>query len=305
MSAKATPPAQIARFLHHLQTEKRYSEHTLSNYARDLKNLQQFKQKYLADKDWAQLTSHDLRAFAAANHRQGLSGKSIARRLSACRSFFNYLLRENLLDFNPATGISAPKAEKKLPNVLDADSLNHLLEQRSSSRPHTLRDQAIMELFYSTGMRLSELVSLNCRDIQQADGHLLIKGKGNKERIVMVGSKAEQALERWLARRGEFARGHSGDALFLNQQGGRLSQRGVQGRLQQLARQRGLGRNLHPHMLRHSFATHLLESSANLRAVQELLGHANISTTQIYTHLDFQHLAATYEAAHPRARKKS
>ena len=294
---------RIASFLQYLQAEKRYSEHTLSNYARDLAGLVSFKQQYLQDKDWAQLTAHDIRAFAAASHRTGLGGKSVARRLSASRSFFKYLLREGLLKFNPADGVSAPKSEKKLPTAMDADSLNRLLE-RPSNKPADIRDHAMLELFYSAGLRLSELVSLDIRDMQSADGQLSITGKGAKDRKVMVGDKALHAIVRWLEVRPKFAKTSTGEALFLNQQGGRLSPRGVQQRIQVLAQKRGLGRNLHPHMMRHSFATHLLESSSDLRAVQELLGHSNISTTQIYTHLDFQHLADTYESAHPRAKKK-
>lgn len=295
---------QIAQFLQYLQAEKRYSEHTLSNYARDLESLVSFKRGQLQDKCWTQLTAHDMRAFAANSHRAGLGGKSVARRLSASRSFFKYLLREGVLTFNPAEGVSAPKAEKKLPAVLDADMLNRLLE-RPSNKPADIRDHAMLELFYSAGLRLSELVSLDTADMQSDDGQLNITGKGAKDRRVMVGDKARQAIQRWLAVRIKFAKPSSDDALFLNQQGGRLSPKGVQQRIQLLAQKRGLGRNLHPHMLRHSFATHLLESSSDLRAVQELLGHSNISTTQIYTHLDFQHLAETYESAHPRAKKKN
>lgn len=293
-----------AQFLQYLQAEKRYSEHTLSNYARDLASLAAFKDKYLQAKDWPQLNAHDMRAFAATSHREGLGGKSIARRLSASRSFFKYLLREGVLAFNPADGVSAPKSEKKLPITMDADTLNRLLE-RPANKPADIRDHAILELFYSAGLRLSELVSLDVADMHSDDGQLGITGKGAKDRKVMVGGKAQQAIECWLAVREKFAKPSSGEALFLNQQGGRLSTRGVQQRIQVLAQKRGLGRNLHPHMMRHSFATHLLESSSDLRAVQELLGHSNISTTQIYTHLDFQHLADTYESAHPRAKKKS
>lgn len=293
----------IAQFLQYLQAEKRYSEHTLSNYARDLASLVHFKDKYLQSKDWQQLNAQDMRAFAATSHREGLGGKSIARRLSASRSFFKYLLREGVLTFNPGDGVSAPKADKKLPSAMDADMLNRLLE-RPVSKPAEIRDHAMLELFYSAGLRLSELVSLDVADMQNADGQLSITGKGAKDRRVMVGEKARQAITQWLVVRARFAKANSGDALFLNQQGGRLSARGVQQRIQLLAHKRGLGRNLHPHMMRHSFATHLLESSSDLRAVQELLGHSNISTTQIYTHLDFQHLAETYESAHPRAKKK-
>jgi integrase/recombinase XerC len=296
--------AHITQFLQYLQTEKRYSEHTLSNYARDLAALASFKQQALQDKNWQQLTAQDIRAFAANNHREGLGGKSIARRLSASRSFFKYLLREGVLKYNPADGVSAPKSEKKLPTAMDADSLNRLLE-RPSNKPADIRDHAMLELFYSAGLRLSELVSLDIRDMQSSDGQLSITGKGAKDRKVMVGDKAQKAIARWLDVRAKFAKTSSDDALFLNQQGGRLSPRGVQQRIQLLAKKRGLGRNLHPHMMRHSFATHLLESSSDLRAVQELLGHSNISTTQIYTHLDFQHLADTYDSAHPRAKKKT
>lgn len=293
----------IAHFLQYLQAEKRYSEHTLSNYARDLASFSQFKARYLADKDWQKLTAHDLRAFAAASHRDGLGGKTIARRLSACRSFFKFLLREGVLSFNPADGVSAPKSEKKLPSAMDADAISGLLD-RGSNKPGDIRDHAILELFYSTGLRLSELANLDVKDMQSPDGQLSITGKGAKDRRVMVGKKAKQAVDRWLQHRPQFAKTHSDDALFLNQQGGRLSTRGVQQRIKLLAQKRGLDRNLHPHMMRHSFATHMLESSSDLRAVQELLGHSDISTTQIYTHLDFQHLSETYEKSHPRAKKK-
>lgn len=297
--------SRVEQFLTRLAAEKRYSAHTVANYRRDLRALQQFVEQRLPGKGWAQLNHHDLRAYAAACHREGLHGRSIARRLSAARSFFRFLLREGELSFNPAEGVAAPKAEKKLPSTLDADHLNRLLEVKASG-PLDLRDQAILELFYSTGLRLSELVALDIRDINALEGgELEVLGKGGKERRVMVGRKARSALEQWLEQRSLLAKAHSGDALFLNHQGGRLSARGIQQRLKQLAQRRGLGRNLHPHMLRHSFASHLLESSGELRSVQELLGHANISTTQIYTHLDFQHLAQTYEAAHPRAKKKT
>lgn len=294
---------RISAFLQFLQVEKHYSEHTISSYTHDLAAFHQFKTDYLSNKAWSELTAHDMRNYAAVLHREGLGGKSIARSLSACRSFFKFLLREGILQFNPADGIAAPKAEKKLPSAMDTDAISGLLD-RASTKPNDVRDHAILELFYSTGMRLSELVNLDVRDITSADGEFRITGKGKKDRQVMLGKKAKQAVERWLTFRSQFVTKESDDALFLNQRGGRLSARGVQQRVKQLAQKRGMDRNLHPHMLRHSFATHLLESSSDLRSVQELLGHADISTTQIYTHLDFQHLAETYDAAHPRAKKK-
>jgi integrase/recombinase XerC len=252
--------------------------------------------------DWRQLTAHHVRQFAADDHRRGLSGHSIQRRLSALRSFYAYLLREGKARNNPATDVRAPKSEQRLPAVLDVDAMAQLLNIEADD-PLAIRDHAMLELFYSSGLRLSELVALDCRDLDLSQGTMEVTGKGRKTRILPVGRQACLALRRWLQERAALNSDPDG-ALFLNRSGGRLSRRAVQQRLGHWARRQGMDSRVHPHMLRHSFASHLLESSGDLRAVQDLLGHADISTTQIYTHLDFQHLAEVYDRAHPRARKR-
>ncbi len=252
--------------------------------------------------DWRQVTAHHVRQFAADNHRRGLSGHSIQRRLSALRSFYAYLLREGKARNNPATDVRAPKSEQRLPAVLDVDAMAQLLNIQGD-HPLAIRDHAMLELFYSSGLRLSELVALDCRDLDLSQGTMEVTGKGRKTRILPVGRQACLALRRWLEARAALNSDTDG-ALFLNRSGGRLSRRAVQQRLGHWARRQGMDGRVHPHMLRHSFASHLLESSGDLRAVQDLLGHADISTTQIYTHLDFQHLAEVYDRAHPRARKR-
>ncbi|EDY85786.1 tyrosine recombinase XerC [gamma proteobacterium HTCC5015] len=298
----------MQRYLQHLMAERRYSSHTLDNYRRDLKALCDYIGPLPID--WQQVIGQDVRDFAAASHRGGLASRSIARRLSAARGFFQFLIREGQLQANPAQGVPAPRGEKKLPEVLDADRLQHLLDapsQRDDANSADVRERAILELFYSTGLRLAELAALDCADLRHQERDLEVVGKGSKARHVMVGGKARESLDDWLAVRSQWLEGSGAkreDALFINQRGGRLSVRGIQQRIADYAQRRGLDRNLHPHMLRHSFATHLLESSGDLRAVQKLLGHANIGTTQIYTHLDFQHLANTYDKAHPRAKRK-
>jgi integrase/recombinase XerC len=307
----------LKRFRRYLTTERRLSAHTDSNYTHDLEALVQYCDKaHVAD--WRTVDSHHVRTFAARSHAKGLAPKSIQRRLSAVRSFFDFLIRESLaardtrtkkdssdespeVFANPAKDIRAPKAKRALPDTLDADQMAHLLELPPGDALAT-RDRAIMELLYSSGLRLAELVSLNVSDLL-ADRTVQVLGKGKKTRIVPVGSKAIEALEAWkreragMARVGEFA-------LFVGRNGTRISPRAVQSRVAYWARKQGLGMHVHPHLFRHSFASHLLESSQELRGVQELLGHADIATTQIYTHLDFQHLARIYDATHPRARKK-
>jgi integrase/recombinase XerC len=240
--------------------------------------------------------------FAAREHRRGLGARSIQRRLSACRGLFRHLLREGTLKSEPTGDVQAPKARKRLPTLLDADSMARLLEFRGSDSLG-LRDKAIMELFYSSGLRLSELTGLNLHDLDLRDRTVRVVGKGNKARIVPVGRHAIEALRCWLAERATIA-AMDELAVFVGVRGGRLGPRIVQRRIARWARLQGLPEHVHPHMFRHSFASHLLESSQDLRAVQELLGHANIGTTQVYTHLDFQHLARIYDAAHPRARKR-
>ncbi len=297
----------IQQFEDYLSHEKRYSKHTLSGYRRD---LGQFS-KWLAGDgapDNQKILSADslaIRNWVAALHRQGISGKTLQRKLSSLRSFYQYLLRQHHISKNPAVDIRAPKSPRTLPQTLDAESLTQLLEIPGDSIL-AIRDRAIMELFYSSGLRLSELTGLNLDSIDLNENTLRAVGKGNKERILPIGRKAVDALQTWLKSRIALIKtGTDMNALFISKQGKRISPRTVQQRLNYWRKKQGLEQPIHPHKLRHSFASHILESSGDLRAVQELLGHADISTTQIYTHLDFQHLAKVYDKAHPRARKKA
>jgi len=288
-------------FLSYLQHQRRLSPRTIYSYQRDLHQVSLFCQQHDID-HWPQLDAHKLRQYVASRHHQGLSGRSIQRELSALRSFYNYLLQEHLVSLNPAQGISAPKSARKLPKTLDVDQISHLLNQQPEEILE-IRDHAMMELFYSSGLRLSELIGLNLQDMDLSEGITTVTGKGNKTRIVPVGKFARKAIELWLAQRKLLIK-EAETALFISRNGTRISQRSVQTRLQRYAIKSGLPEHLHPHKLRHSFASHILESSQDLRAVQELLGHADISTTQIYTHLDFQHLASVYDQAHPRAKRR-
>ena len=288
----------IDDFLSHLQVERQVSAHTLDAYRRDLAALQAWADAQ-GITEVVQLQTEQLRAFVATEHRRGLSPKSLQRRLSACRSFYQWLLKHGRIKASPAASIRAPKSPRKLPQVLDADEATQLVEVPTGA-PLGLRDRALMELFYSSGLRLSELCALRWRDLDLDDGLVTVLGKGNKQRSVPVGSHARAALEAWRADSGA-----ANDApVFPGRGGAPISQRAVQLRIKQLAQRQGLFKHVHPHMLRHSFASHVLESSGDLRGVQELLGHADIATTQIYTHLDFQHLAKVYDAAHPRAKRK-
>jgi integrase/recombinase XerC len=245
-----------------------------------------------------------IRQWVSHLHRRGLASSSIQRSLSAARSFFNFMGREYRQAANPAAGVQAPRRGRKLPRTLDADQVDRYLKFEKRD-PIALRDRAMAELFYSSGLRLAELVAINLQDIDRRERLLTVTGKGNKTRTIPVGKVALAALEDWLAvRQGNGADSDSEQALFTSSRGGRISARNIQARLKLQGRRSGMLQDVHPHMLRHSFASHMLESSGDLRAVQELLGHANISTTQIYTHLDFQHLAKVYDAAHPRARKR-
>jgi integrase/recombinase XerC len=292
---------QLAAFLAHLQNERQLSPHTLSSYRRDLEQVLIWLRQQGWDA-WQALDSHQVRAYIAQRHRLGLSGKSLQRELSALRGLFRYLLREGLSQVNPAQGVRAPKAPRKLPALLDADQLGALLDQPADDTLE-VRDLAMLELFYSSGLRLAELTSLNLADLDFADASLRVTGKGNKTRLLPVGQQALQAIRAWLAMRpGLAAAGEQ--ALFVSQRGNRIHPRTVQMRVARWSLAKAAQRPLHPHLMRHSFASHLLESSGDLRAVQELLGHANIATTQIYTHVDFQHLAQVYDQAHPRAKKK-
>jgi integrase/recombinase XerC len=298
---------RIERFLSHLHVERRMSGHTVAAYRHDLQALASF----CARRDvrrWSSLNNFQVRAFAAAEHAGGIAPRSIQRRLSAVRSFYEYLMREGHAKSNPALEVRAPKTKKRLPATLDADQMARLLDFRADDSL-SVRDKAMMELFYSSGLRLSELVGLDVSAVDLKDRTVRVLGKGNKTRIVPVGRHAVEALKRWLAERAALARrdpvaaAHQG-RLFVGKSGRPLSVRAVQLRVGTWARRQGLSMHVHPHMFRHSFATHLLESSGDLRGVQELLGHADISTTQVYTHLDFQHLASVYDAAHPRARRR-
>ncbi|WAC62866.1 tyrosine recombinase XerC [Pseudoxanthomonas sp. SL93] len=285
-------------FLAYLEVERRVSAHTLDAYRRDLTALSAWADaQEIAD--LADVQAEQLRSFVASEHRRGLSPKSLQRRLSACRSFYQWLLKHGRITASPAAVLRAPKAPRKLPQVLDADEAVRLVEVPTDA-PLGLRDRALLELFYSSGLRLSELCALRWRDLDLASGFVTVLGKGNKERKVPVGSHARNALQAW---RQERPAGNEA-FVFPGRGEGALSQRAVQIRLKQLAQRQGLFKHVHPHMLRHSFASHILESSGDLRGVQELLGHADIATTQIYTHLDFQHLAKVYDAAHPRAKRK-
>jgi integrase/recombinase XerC len=293
----------LADFFEQLTIEKRASLHTVKSYQRDIKHLT----RYCTDKSlqhWADLKQSDIRSHIAGRHRLGISSISLQRELSAIRSFYNFLLKKRLADSNPAQHIKAPKQARKLPKTLDVDEINGLLEAGANSVLE-IRDLAMFELFYSSGLRLSELAALNLTDVDLPDNSLIVRtGKGGKSRILPVGSKAVKAIKNWLQERLKIAAA-SESALFVSTRGTRLGQRSIELRLDQWCKKKGIAEHIHPHMLRHSFAGHLLESSQDLRAVQELLGHSNISTTQIYTHLDFQHLADVYDKAHPRAKKKS
>lgn len=292
----------MERYLDHLRVERRLSSHTESGYRQDLQRLRSYCQRN-GFKEWTDIDAHGARRFAGDLRSRGLSPRSIQRALSASRGFYRYLMKHRQARINPFSGISAPKVEKKLPKALSVDQVSLLVAVKAKD-PLAIRDRAMMELFYSSGLRLSELVQLDTTNLDLKSGSVRVVGKGNKEREVPVGRLAVAAIRAWLPYRGDKAAPGEG-ALFLSGRGGRISTRAVQQRIQHWAKKQGLETGVHPHMLRHSFATHVLESSGELRAVQELLGHVNISTTQVYTHLDFQHLAKVYDQAHPRAKKKS
>ena len=297
-------PAQwqtAERFLEHLKLERRLSEHTARGYRRDLACLAEFCDKH-GISSFTELKSHQLRRFAAVSHAGGLAPRSIQRRLSGVRSFMKYLIREGAMKSNPGADVAAPQVARRLPGTLDADQMARLL-LIEGGEPETVRDRAMLELFYSSGLRLAELTGLNLGDVDLADGTVRVTGKGSKTRVVPVGRFARESTSAWLTLRGESA--NAGEtALFVSNRGTRISPRTVQNRVRYWAQRAGLSQRVYPHLFRHSFATHLLESSSDLRSVQEMLGHADISTTQIYTHLNFQHLAQVYDKAHPRARLK-
>lgn len=292
----------IDRFVRHLSLERRLSPLTCRHYRRDLDELADWCGASGLSR-WTELDTGHFRDWAAASFRGGLSSRSIQRRLSAVRSFFRFLVREKQVQRNPAKAVSAPKAGKRLPGNLDADSMARLLDIRDSG-PLVDRDRAMLELLYSSGLRLAELINLDLGDVDIGDATVRVTGKGNKDRVVPVGRMALQAVSAWVVTRGALAPAGV-KALFVSTRGTRLGQRAVQARVKHWARRQGIDQRVYPHLFRHSFASHLLESSHDLRAVQELLGHSSISTTQVYTHLDFQHLARIYDQAHPRARAKS
>jgi len=285
-------------FLSHLRHERRLSEHTAANYARDVATLFELS----GANPLADLDVHHARRFVAVLHGRGLQGRSLARALSAWRTFFRYLARDHRFRCNPFQGIRAPKSAKTLPKALSPDEAVRLVAL-TGDEVLTVRDRAMLELFYSSGLRLSELTRLNVADVNFSDETVRVLGKGNKTRVVPVGAYARQALQAWLALRASLAPVEE-TALFVDQRGRPMSQRTVQRRVATWATRQGITQHVHPHMLRHSFASHVLQSSGDLRAVQEMLGHASISTTQVYTHLDYQYLAKAYDAAHPRAKKK-
>ena len=293
--------AAVEAYLSELSEQRRQSPHTVSNYRRDLVRLLALA----GEIPLAQLQVHHIRRYVAQLHGQGLSGRTLARLLSAWRGFFKWLGRGDGVRANPCEGVRSPKSPKHLPNALSVDEAARLLEADDESDPVlAARDRAMFELFYSSGLRLAELAALDCAALDSAlnEGEIRVLGKRSKARIVPVGGKAREALAAWSVVRDTLA-GSGEPALFVGQRGGRISHRMIQLRLARRAVQLGLPRHVHPHMLRHSFASHVLQSSGDLRAVQEMLGHASIASTQVYTHLDFQHLAKVYDSAHPRAKR--
>lgn len=308
--ANEAPPAvrslpfaqELAAFLTYMRSEKQYSPLTQQNYQRDLEKFRRYcAQKNIADLNM--LAMSHVRTAVAHLHREGLGGKSLQRWLSSLRSFFQFCIRRGWMQNNVADGISAPKSPKLLPKTLDVDQTAQFVAVEGDDFINK-RDRALLELIYSSGLRLAEVTSLDLKDIDWGEAMLTVTGKGRKTRLLPIGSMAITALKDWLVARKQYTQDNE-PALFTTQRGGRISHRAVQMRMQQLSISQGMDNPIHPHMLRHSFASHMLESSGDLRLVQELLGHANISTTQIYTHLDFQHLAKVYDKAHPRAGRKT
>ncbi|MDE0422730.1 MAG: tyrosine recombinase XerC [Gammaproteobacteria bacterium] len=297
MNSEAGMDADAERFLDHLTVERRASAHTVAAYRRDLTRFA----GEVGPISSAEVKSDHVRGFAGRLHARGLAPRSIARHLSSVRSFFDYLVRRGELGANPASGVRAPKQRQRLPKTMDPDQTAQLFSERTESAID-VRDRAMLELLYGGGLRLAELVAIDIRDLDLANGFVTVTGKGNKTRVVPIGETARNAIQTWLDRRPE-ASGR--DPLFTGRGPRRMSARNIQLRLKKIAVRTTGSDGVHPHLLRHSFASHLLESSGDLRAVQELLGHADISTTQVYTHVDFQHLAKVYDAAHPRARRRT
>jgi len=290
----------IDNFISMLHIERQLSKNTLVSYRRDIEGF-----KFYIEKNdlpfWSEISEKNVQSYVASRFRNGLTGRSLQRALSSIRMFYDYLILNSQVTSNPAKNIRAPKTVTRLPSFLDVDMTEQLLNSKSESSL-IVRDKAMFELFYASGLRLTELVSINLIDLDIKESEIRVTGKGNKTRVLPIGKQALKAISNWLGYRADFIKEDT-DALFLNRQGRRISQRSVQLRLKQWAKEQNSEVNVHPHMLRHSFASHLLEGSGDIRAVQELLGHEDISSTQIYTHIDFQHLASVYDKAHPRARK--
>lgn len=297
MQAQGPLSSAIAEFLVSLSA-LHYSPATVDTYTFDLRHLLE----RVGEVAPSSLTSHDIRRALAGLHGQGLKAKTLARTLSAWRSFFNFLARQNVLQANPCLGLRPPKSEKKLPNAPSVDAIAHLLEAEPDG-VWAVRDQAMFELMYSAGLRRAELIGLDITGLDLAAGEVTVIGKGSRTRVVPVGKPALEAVRNWLALRPNVARGDT-EALFVGARGARISATVLAQALKQLALRQGITAHMHPHALRHAFASHVLQSSGDLRAVQEMLGHASLSTTQIYTHLDFQHLSQVYDQTHPRAKKK-
>ena len=294
--------ADVKMFVLHLEQERRMSIHTVSAYQRDLNRCIVFMEEHDLLM-WNVMKTKQVRLFIAQLNRGGLSGRSIQRHLSSLRSFYRYLIREEKVLTNPAQVVQAPKAGKRLPSTLDVDQVSGLLDHVDQESFIGCRDKAMMELFYSSGLRLAELARLDCRDIDLADKLVYVTGKGNKARVLPIGGQALKAIQLWLETRDKEGL-FEAVALFITKQGRRLGVRSIQQRLKYWGKKQGISDHVHPHRLRHAFASHMLEATGDLRAVQELLGHADISTTQVYTHVDFQHLAKVYDGAHPRAKNK-
>jgi len=290
----------LKEYLEFLNFERGLSQLTRENYARDITQLIKLADKTALN----ELQTNHIRRFIASLHSKGLGGKSIARMLSSWRGFFDFLVNRKSFSNNPVIGLRAPKSSKSLPQALSIEQAVKLVDIGEDDIL-SIRDHAILELFYSSGLRLSEMVNLNIDALDFSEGTVVVTGKGNKTRIVPLGSHAMKAIQKWLQIRSNIPNINATEkAVFIGLQGRRISARNIQYRLKEWSIKQGINSSVHPHMLRHSFATHVLQSSGDLRAVQEMLGHANISTTQVYTHLDYQHLTKVYDAAHPRAKKK-
>ncbi|MEZ8931117.1 MULTISPECIES: tyrosine recombinase XerC [unclassified Vibrio] len=292
----------LSRFYEYLRSEKGLSLHTQRNYKQQLETMAAHLVT-LGLKDWSQVDAAWVRQLASKGMREGMKASSIATRLSSLRSFFDFLVLRGEMTANPAKGVSAPRKQRPLPKNLDVDEVGQLLDVNEDD-PLSIRDRAMMEVMYGAGLRLAELVGINLKDVLGRQGEIRVIGKGDKERKAPFSGLAKEWVDKWLKVRGALA-SPGETALFVSKLGTRISHRSVQKRMEEWGKKQAVASHISPHKLRHSFATHVLESSQNLRAVQELLGHENISTTQVYTHLDFQHLAQAYDQAHPRARKKN